>query len=119
MSNTLNISKLSAMLRTKRGNTGLRKTSDDIGKISSSTLSRVENGKVPDMETFLHLCNWLEVSPSEFFIEESEPEDVDMPDFIEAHLRADKELAPETTEALVTMIKVAYQSARVGNFNVK
>lgn len=56
MKNALDTSKLSAMVRTKRGSSGLRAAAAKLGnEVSPSTLSRIENGKVPDMETFLLL----------------------------------------------------------------
>jgi transcriptional regulator with XRE-family HTH domain len=36
-------------------------------KVSISTLSRLENGKTPDMPSLINVCNWLESSPSTFF----------------------------------------------------
>ena len=33
---------------------------------SPATLSRVENGHMPDLETFAKICRWLERDPSEF-----------------------------------------------------
>ena len=57
MKNALDTGKLSAMVRTKRGSDSLRAVSAELeNAVSPSTLSRVENGKLPDMETFLLLC---------------------------------------------------------------
>lgn len=44
----------------------LRKASE-LSKVSSSTLSRLERGQMPDMITFTALCTWLEVEPTKFF----------------------------------------------------
>ena len=49
MPSFLDTHKLATMVRTKRGSRGLRATASGIGEISASTLSRVENGKAPDM----------------------------------------------------------------------
>ena len=46
-------------------NVGLRELAKKI-KVSSATLSRLENGKTPEMETFLKVCHWLGVLPREF-----------------------------------------------------
>lgn len=35
-------------------------------KIGVATLSRMENGGVPEMDTFIKACNWLKVSVCEF-----------------------------------------------------
>ena len=56
--------KLAELVRFKRGNQGLREIAE-ISGISLSTLSRIENEKTPDMDTFIALCNWLEIHPAE------------------------------------------------------
>ncbi|MDZ8104890.1 MAG: helix-turn-helix transcriptional regulator [Nostoc sp. DedQUE12a] len=103
---------LAAMVKTKRGRKGLRDTAKEIGNISSSTLSRVENGKMPDMETFLLLCNWLQVSPAELFkkTEESEVSSgSNTLETIEIQLRASKKLDPAVANALAELVKAAYR----------
>jgi transcriptional regulator with XRE-family HTH domain len=116
MGSYVDIEQLSARVRAKRGDAGLRQTSEEIGNISPSTLSRIENGKLPDMDTFLHLCDWLEVDPSHFLRSNHEAEQPQMEttEVIEAHLRADKELDPAMADALATMIKAAYKAVRGG-----
>lgn len=47
---------------------GLREAAKQIG-VSSSTLSRIERGEVPSLETFFTLCDWMDVSPADFVIE--------------------------------------------------
>ncbi|MBW4561865.1 MAG: helix-turn-helix domain-containing protein [Mojavia pulchra JT2-VF2] len=103
---------LAAMMKTKRGRKGLRDTAKEIGNISSSTLSRVENGKMPDMETFLLLCDWLQVSPAELFkkTEESEASSgSNTLETIEIQLRASKKLDPAVANALAELVKAAYR----------
>ncbi len=55
----------------------LRDVSEQSG-ISASTVSRIERGMPPDMETFIKICNWLSVHPSNFFIADGDisPEDI-------------------------------------------
>jgi transcriptional regulator with XRE-family HTH domain len=65
MANYLDMEKLASLVRNKRLTRGLRETAKEIGNVSPSTISRVENGKTPDMETFLALCDWLEVPAAE------------------------------------------------------
>lgn len=111
MSNSLDTSKFSEMIKSKRGTTGLRALASEIG-VSASTLSRIEQGNLPDIDTYLKLCNWLEVSPEFFTItpkNHSEPRVG-----VIAHLRADKSLPPATAEALIQMINLAYDSAQKG-----
>lgn len=98
--------KLSDMIRSKREGKGLREVAKEIGDVSPSTLSRIEQGNLPDIETYVKLCRWLEVS-TEFFTENAESSSEKK---IVAHLRADKALSKETSEALIKMIKLAYQA---------
>ncbi len=105
MSN-IDTKKLSDMIRSKRGNTGLREAAKEIGNVSSSTLSRIEQGNLPDIGTYVQLCKWLEV-PTDFFTENAEKTTENR---IVAHLRADKALPKETAEALIKMIKLAYKA---------
>ena len=56
MSVGVDTAKLSAMVRAKRGSMGLRAAAEEIGDISASTLSRIEQGRIPDLDTFFRLC---------------------------------------------------------------
>lgn len=118
MSSKLNLPKLAGMLRTKRGERGLREVAEEIGGVSASTLSRIEQQQVPDLETFFRLCAYLKVAPGEFVQgTEGQPEPSrtkDMPAFIEAHLRADRTLPSDTITALSKMIQLAYNAVESG-----
>ena len=110
MSTTLDTAKLSEVLRSKRGNKGLRAVAAEIGNVSAPTLSRIEQGKIPDVETFIKICNWLEV-PTDFFIINTNLEErISSKEHVVAHLRADRELSQDTIEMLVKMIDLAYAS---------
>lgn len=47
-------------------NIGVREV-EKQSKVSASTISRVENGKLPELQNLILLCNWLGESPSFFF----------------------------------------------------
>ncbi len=115
----MKMEELSALVKAKRGKIGLRETAKQV-EVSPSTLSRVEQGKIPDLETLQKLCDWLQV-PLSRFMNETEHDDsnviaglnlqgMDTPSIISAHLRADKALSPESAEALSRMIQVAYET---------
>jgi transcriptional regulator with XRE-family HTH domain len=53
-------------LRAKRGERNLREVFTEIGTASPSTLSRIERGAVPDLETFFRLCSWLQLPTGAF-----------------------------------------------------
>jgi transcriptional regulator with XRE-family HTH domain len=119
MSHEIDTDKLSALLqeaRDERG-LGLRKAAKKIGGLSASTLSRIEKGKVPDVDTFVRICRWLDKSPEAFIIDppgddtsESGSKELDTVEEIAVHLRADQALSEETTNALMQMIRMAHRA---------
>lgn len=124
MSSEIDIQELARMIRAKRGKRGLRAVAQEIeqeaGEVSASTLSRIEQGKVPDLDTFIKLCKWLGVSADHFTIEnENRNTQESTPEIITAHLRADRTLDPQTAEALVIMIEMAYNAVDRGELGRK
>lgn len=113
MATQIDLAKFVAMLKTKRGERGLREVAQEIGEISASTLSRLENGKIPDMDTFLRVCDWMKIDPSQFLVrtEVGNPT-TSTPEIIEAHLRADKNLDEATAEAIAEMVRAVYRLNR-------
>jgi transcriptional regulator with XRE-family HTH domain len=57
---------LGNLLQQKRGSMGIRAAAGEIG-ISPATLSRVENGSLPDLDTLRKVCRWLGVDPAAYF----------------------------------------------------
>ena len=100
------LGQIGTLIRERRGASGVRQTAKDIG-ISAATLSRIENGKQPDLGTFEKLCRWLDISPLEFldagstWTTTSEPPS---PAVATAHLRARRQITPELAQALGEMI---------------
>ena len=115
MASEINIRELATMIKNKRGRRGLREVAKEIGDVSASTLSRIEQGKIPDLDTFIKLCKWLDVS-ADHFTKDKESEEIpeSTPQIVTAHLRADRTLDPQTAEALVTMIEMAYNAVDRG-----
>lgn len=109
MGSYLDIERLANLVRSKRGSRGLRETAEDIGDVSPSTISRVENGKTPDIDTFLALCDWLEVPPAELIKNTQAEVVLDTPEAIAIQLRADKKLDPAIALALASLVKAAYK----------
>ena len=121
-SNEIDLPKLAALVLKKRGSKTYREIANEIGDVSSPTLSRIEKGNLPDLETFMKLCRWLGVSPEEFQQSSSQDQilrsdDLDTQETVCAYLRADRNLPPETAKALTTMIQLAYRSAIGGEFD--
>jgi transcriptional regulator with XRE-family HTH domain len=105
MPKKIDTGKLSNMIKSKRDAKGLREVSKEIG-VSAPTLSRIEQGKIPDVQTFMRICEWLGVSADEFATGSASR--VSSKKTIVAHLRADKELDSDTVNMLVKMIDLAY-----------
>ena len=61
----IDLPKLSALLAKKRDGRPFRLIAEEIGSVSAPTLSRIEKGRLPDLDTFMRLCRWLKVSPEE------------------------------------------------------
>ena len=106
----LDINRLSALVRKKRGTRGLREISAEIGNVSPPTLSRIENGSTPDMETFIVLCDWLKVRPGDLFVtDHHEQQELDIAEEIIILLLGDKRLELETAYALAQIVKATYR----------
>ena len=63
---SLSLDTLGARVAERRGLDPIRKAAAEIG-IGHTTLARIENGHVPDLETFAKICAWLGESPATFF----------------------------------------------------
>jgi transcriptional regulator with XRE-family HTH domain len=117
----VNTEELGSAVRRRREqrNLSLRDVADETG-VSASTLSRIENGTgKPDADNIARLASWLDMpiervmhhgqrNPSDpkavvYYPHESTPE------IVEAHLRADRQLSPETAKALSELFRVAYK----------
>jgi transcriptional regulator with XRE-family HTH domain len=93
------------VLREKRGSRGMREVASEI-KISIATLSRVESGKLPDIDTFTKICKWLEVDAGKILGTKAEIklENDSMPS---VNWKADRNLSPRTAGALAELIIAA------------
>lgn len=99
---TVTLAQLGALLRERRGGRGVRDVAKELG-VSPATLSRVENGSTPDLETFKRVCLWLEVDPGEV-LGVSGSVGRAAPPFATAHLRAKREISPDLARALGEMV---------------
>src|SRR3981081_4144845 len=116
----INTEELGRAIRRRRDELklSLRDVADQTN-VSASTLSRIENGTgKPDADNIARLTTWLDV-PLERILGRGR-EDSDSakaviyypheptPEIVEAHLRADRNLSPETADALSQLFRVAY-----------
>lgn len=87
-------------IQQKRAGTGVREASKQIG-ISPATLSRVENKKIPDLETFGRICKWLGDDPSVYL--GLAPRAVQGPK-AQVHFKKGSAIEPDSAKALADMI---------------
>lgn len=102
---------LSARVREARGVRGIRAVAEEVG-VSYATLSRVEAGKTPDLDTFKKLCAWLKVEPNELLgvspsakSPSSGLEFGDSMGQVFAHFRAKKTMSQDTAGHLANLIQ--------------
>lgn len=92
-----------------RGSRGVRDVAKEIG-VSAATLSRVERGYMPDLETFGKICSWLKVDPAQI---------LGIKDVVAArptaavHFRKDQALHPDTARALAELILAAQRAVLI------
>ena len=113
-SSEIDVHRLAAAIQAKRGAAGMRAASKEIG-ISAPTLSRIEQRRLPDLESFLRICRWLKMPPESFATVKKTLDKPDHLQEIEIHLRSDRTLPKETAEALSRMVRLAYDAVRRGN----
>lgn len=97
----------------------------DVTGVSASTLSRIENGTgKPDADNIARLTSWLDMPINRVMSKNSASAEVEpviyypheaTPEIVEAHLRADKKLTPETAKALSELFRVAYKQFSKGD----
>ena len=79
--------------------------------VSPSTLTRLGQGKRPDVDSFGALVQWLGISAEQFLEDprsEVQTEEAEPMAVISTYLRARKDLSPESADALEDIIEVAY-----------
>jgi transcriptional regulator with XRE-family HTH domain len=103
---SLQISLLARRIGERRAGKGLRIAAQEIG-ISPATLSRVENGKVPDLETFGKICRWLGEDPGTY-LGLRIPEPAGAPK-VRVHFKKGDAIKPDSAQALAEMILAAQQ----------
>jgi len=101
---SISIQNVGLLVRKERGNRGIRETAGNIG-ISAATLSRIENGKLPDLNSFSKICHWLSIDPNEILRCIPKKDSLSTSaNSVSFHLKAQKNLGPETAQALANMI---------------
>lgn len=92
-----------------------KKVAEQSG-VSASTLTRISQGRRPDVDSMAALCDWSGLAADDFVRREHQgekrsPEPLTQ---ITTYLRADPNLSEEGAAALETLLKTAYERLRKG-----
>lgn len=81
--------------------------------VSASTLTRIAQGRRPDVDSMAALSAWSGLKADSFIKREQDTQvESDPLAQITAYLRADSHLTPEAASALEAVIKAAYEKLR-------
>lgn len=80
--------------------------------VSASTLTRMSQGKRPDVDSLAALASWSGLNVDDFVIAVGTVRKASSLAAITAHLRSDPNLAPESADALADIMKAAYERLR-------
>jgi len=101
------IEALAGRIQQHRAGKGIREAAKEVG-VSPATLSRVENRKVPDLETFSKICAWLGDDPAVFLgIQNSSTSSTAR---AQVHFRKGTAIEQDTAKALSEMIFLAQRA---------
>jgi transcriptional regulator with XRE-family HTH domain len=81
-------------------------------KVSQSTLTRLAQGRRPDVDSLAALVDWAGLRADDFVVRvhgETEAEPMAM---ISTYLRADRTLSPEAAEAIETVVRATYKALK-------
>lgn len=101
----MNPTTLGQMIQRKRGSMGIRAAASEIG-ISPATLSRIENGRVPDLETLRKVCAWVGVDPAVYLGTPTE-QPGSTSTSVQVIFKKDRAVSPQTSQALAKLIQAA------------
>ncbi|MDE0268074.1 MAG: helix-turn-helix domain-containing protein [Acidimicrobiaceae bacterium] len=81
--------------------------------VSASTLTRMAQGRRPDLDSLAALTAWSGLRADDFVRSESERPEPEPLAVISTYLRSDKNLTAEAATALDGVIKAAYEHLRI------
>lgn len=105
---TIPIEELGRRIVLRRGKMGVRAAAADVG-VSPATLSRIENGQMPDLHTFAKICRWLELDPGDFLGMSAKRSDAPS---ASVHFRKKRTVSQDTASSLAEMILAAQRALR-------
>ena len=111
----LDVESLIAALNAERESRGLswRRLAQEAG-VSPSSLTRMQQGKLPDVNTFTALTHWLRM-PAEQFMSSGLGGKAGGPDpmaVVSTLLRGKREMTPEALKALDELVQAAFKFSK-------
>lgn len=101
-----------AKFRNEKG-VAIRQAAKEIG-ISPTTLTRIENGNIPDIQTFKKICKWMETDAGSIL--NSVSNTVNIPQ-VAVHFRKSQTLTLDVAKALADMLILAQSAMANNSFN--
>lgn len=101
----LTLESLGRHLADRRGGMGIRAVAQEIG-VSPATLSRVERGFLPDLDTFAKICRWMNIDAGQV-LGTSTPSTGPK---IAVHFKKNAALPSGTAQALAKMVVAAHRA---------
>lgn len=100
---------LGPLLSQRRAELGLslREVSAQCG-VPVATLSRVEQGRTPDLANFRRIIEWLGLPPDRFLL--ATTRSASTPDVISEHLRLDPTLSPADADKIAGLVRTMYEA---------
>jgi transcriptional regulator with XRE-family HTH domain len=105
---SIKIDRLAQRIKERRSGKGIREAAAEVG-VSPATLSRVENGKIPDLETFSRICRWLDEDPA-VYLGLRATELSTAPPTALVHFKKGAAIRPDSAKALGEMIIAAQRA---------
>jgi len=95
-----------------------RKVAAEAG-VPASTLTRMAQGKRPDVDSLAALAAWSGVRPDDYVRSKDRPPEPEPLAMVSTYLRSDPHLTEEAAAALDALIKAAYERLRTGESRVR
>lgn len=102
-----------AALDAERASRGMHwKAVASEARVSASTLTRIGQGRRPDVDSFAALTSWARLDPERFFRSSSEPSQPSALSGISVLLRSDPHLSADAATAIEEVVKATYLRLR-------
>ena len=80
--------------------------------VSPSTLTRLAQGKRPDVDSLAALVDWAGLRADDFVVRVNQDVEATPLAMISTYLRADRNLSPEAAAAMEKVVKATYEALR-------